>query len=123
MKDKDVSEAFFNSVTNHVRIHITECHDPLVLRELYKNMSLTITMRLHAGILSLSALTPVVGLFSQCWGPKNPGVMSSYNMPYLLVEQNTESIEQLVEQIPSDASEKIHEIISSYGNSIVFDTI
>lgn len=123
LKDKAVSEIFLNTVKEKVRIHIVESHDPLVLRELYKNMSLTITMRLHAGILSLSALTPVVGLFSQCWGLKNPGVMSAYGMPYMLVEQGTESIEQLVEQIPSDASKKIHEMINFYGNSIVFDTI
>ena len=123
LKDKAVSEIFLNTVKERVRIHIVESHDPLVLRELYKNMSLTITMRLHAGILSLSALTPVVGLFSQCWGLKNPGVMSAYDMPYLLVEQGTESIEQLVEQIPSDASKKIHEMIKSYGNSVVLDTI
>ena len=49
-------------------------------------------MRLHAGILALSALTPVIGLFSEEWGLKNPGIMGDYEMPYLIIENNEEDI-------------------------------
>ena len=45
-------------------------------------MDVTLSMRLHAAILSLRAGTPVVGMFDRDWGLKNVGVMSDYCMGY-----------------------------------------
>ena len=68
-------------------VDLIECYDPTLLREIYKQMDVLVTMRLHAGILSLSALIPVVGIFSEEWGLKNPGIMKDYHMPYTLIEK------------------------------------
>ena len=59
---------------------ILEEHDPFKLLSIYKGMDVTLSMRLHAAILSLRAGTPVIGLFDRRWGLKNVGVMSDYGM-------------------------------------------
>lgn len=59
---------------------ILEEHDPFKLLSVYKGMDVTLSMRLHAAILSLRAGTPVIGLFDKRWGLKNVGVMSDYGM-------------------------------------------
>ena len=70
-------------------------------------------MRLHAGILSLSALTPVVGLFSETWGLKNPGILGFYEMPYLIAEQGDRSIGQTAGEAAPGTAETIREKIDS----------
>ena len=64
-KDRNVSHTFMQKLNDNVNVKQIELHDPLLLREIYKKMSFTISMRLHAAILSLSALTPVYGVFSE----------------------------------------------------------
>lgn len=91
-KDRSCSQQLFRIIREIADAELIENHDPLVLREIYKHVDVLVTMRLHAGILALSALTPVIGLFSEEWGPKNPGVMRDYEMPYLIVEHNGEAI-------------------------------
>ena len=61
---------------------ILEEHDPFNLLGIYKSMDVTLSMRLHAAILSLRAGTPVIGLFDKRWGLKNLGVMSDYGVGY-----------------------------------------
>lgn len=85
-KDRDFSKSFLDGFEG--KAELLECHDPMLLREIYKYMDALVTMRLHAGILSLSALTPVVGIFSEEWGLKNPGIMRDYEMPYMIIENN-----------------------------------
>ena len=89
-KDREFSQQIFESVKQITGARMIENYDPLVLREIYKHVEYLITMRLHAGILSLSALTPVIGLFSEEWGLKNPGIMSDYEMPYMMIENEEE---------------------------------
>lgn len=91
-KDRDMSERFINRVKKISNIRMVESHDPLLLREIYKHMEFTISMRLHAAILSLSAGTPVYGVFSNEWGLKNPGIMDAYKMDYIIVEEQNENL-------------------------------
>ncbi len=112
LKDRELSEEFFHRIKDKVQVEIIENHDPLVLRELYKQMDLTVTMRLHAAILSLSARTPAAGIFSQVWGLKNPGIMAAYRMPYLIAEHDSnESLSEMISRIPADASKRIDQMI------------
>lgn len=85
-KDRAFSKALLSELISQA--DLIECYDPMLLREIYKHMEALVTMRLHAGILSLSALTPVVGIFSEEWGLKNPGIMKDYEMPYLIIENS-----------------------------------
>ena len=91
-KDRYYSQQLLSEIQKTTDAELIENHDPLVLREIYKHVDVLITMRLHAGILALSALTPVIGLFSEEWGLKNPGIMGDYEMPYLIIENNEEDI-------------------------------
>ena len=49
-------------------------------------------MRLPWFRVSLSAQTPVIGLFSEEWGLKNPGMMTDYEMPYVMIEKGKEEM-------------------------------
>lgn len=91
-KDREFSKQVLGAVKGITNVDMVENHDPLVLREIYKHMDFLITMRLHAGILSLSAQTPVIGLFSEEWGLKNPGMMTDYEMPYVMIEKGKEEM-------------------------------
>ena len=117
-KDRNVSERIYNDLKNYVNIQIIELHDPMLLREVYKKMKFTISMRLHAAILSLSALTPVYGIFSELWGLKNPGIMESYSMPYIVIEnskiKNIESIDD------HNCKDKVRAYIEAYRKKIEF---
>ena len=107
-KDREYSELLLKEIREIADAQIVENHDPLVLREIYKHVELLITMRLHAGILALSALTPVIGLFSEEWGLKNPGIMKDYEMPYCLIEKDMkERLELLTYVSNGDIGEKI----------------
>lgn len=117
-KDRDISMRVKNQLRNWRDLTIIESHDPLILRELYKHMECTITMRLHAGILSLSVLTPVYGLFSETWGLKNPGIMSDYEMPYCIVEYEKKEIKLM--QKNEERSMNIREKINSYVKYLTF---
>ena len=91
-KDREFSQRALETIRGIAAVDMVENHDPLVLREIYKHVEFLITMRLHAGILSLSANTPVIGLFSEEWGLKNPGMMTDYEMPYVVIEKGKEEI-------------------------------
>lgn len=91
-KDRYFSQQLLSGMQKTTDAELIENHDPLVLREIYKHVDVLITMRLHAGILALSALTPVIGMFSEDWGLKNPGIMGDYEMPYLIIENDEEDI-------------------------------
>lgn len=90
-KDREFSQQVLEMVKQIAEAELIENYDPLLLREIYKRVEFLITMRLHAGILSLSALTPVIGVFSVEWGLKNPGIMSDYEMPYVMIDNNIEN--------------------------------
>ena len=120
-KDREFSERFLRRIVCFACVELVEEHDPLILREMYKHTSFTISMRLHAAILSLSAGTPVVGIFSEVWGLKNPGIMSSYDMPYMIVEQGGGTLDNLIESIPENVKERIHDIIHSEREAIAFE--
>ena len=85
-KDYDFSLHLLQMIKKYTEAKMIEEHDPLVLREIYKHVDFLVTMRLHAGILALSALTPVIGVFSNEWGMKNPGIMNDYGMQYVVIE-------------------------------------
>ncbi len=63
-------------------VYVLEEHDPLLLREIYANVSVLVGMRLHSIILAASVQTPVVGYFDPEWGNKNPGILQELGMPY-----------------------------------------
>ncbi len=79
-KDRTLSERLVGLLPNGSIL--VEEHDPFRLLSIYKSMDVTLSMRLHAAILSLRAGTPVVGMFDKEWGLKNVGVMSDYGMGY-----------------------------------------
>lgn len=79
-KDRALSERLVALLPNGAEL--VEEHDPFRLLSIYKDMDVTLSMRLHAAILSLRAGTPVVGMFDREWGLKNIGVMSDYGMGY-----------------------------------------
>lgn len=106
-KDRAISDIFMNKLNDSVKIEKIEVHDPLLLREIYKKMNFTISMRLHAAILSLSALTPVYGVFSEKWGLKNSGIMDSYNMPYYLAENSIISSKDIIDDFPKNVQDDI----------------
>ena len=121
MKDREISDTFAKLISNKCQVNIVEDHDPLTLRELYKQMEFVITMRLHAGILALSTHIPVIGLFCSNWGLKNPGMMETFEMPYLMVDQRDGEIADSVERIPEDAPVRIADQIDSFRDTLVFD--
>lgn len=77
-KDRVLSEQLVGLLPNGAAL--VEEHDPFRLLSIYKSMDVTLSMRLHAAILSLRAGTPVIGMFDKDWGLKNVGVMSDYGM-------------------------------------------
>ena len=79
-KDRALSERLVGLLPNDT--DLVEEHDPFRLLSIYKSMDVTLSMRLHAAILSLRAGTPVIGLFDKEWGLKNIGLMSDYGMGY-----------------------------------------
>lgn len=79
-KDRVLSERLVKLLP--ARAELLEEHDPFRLLSIYKTMDVTLSMRLHAAILSLRVGTPVVGLFDKHWGLKNMGVMADYGMGY-----------------------------------------
>lgn len=79
-KDRAFSERLVDFLPNSA--NLIEEHDPFKLLSIYKGVDVTLSMRLHAAILSLRAGTPVIGLFDKEWGLKNIGVMSDYGMGY-----------------------------------------
>lgn len=79
-KDRVLSERLAALLPNGAEL--VEEHDPFRLLSIYKGMDVTLSMRLHAAILSLRAGTPVIGMFDKEWGLKNVGVMSDYGMGY-----------------------------------------
>lgn len=87
-KDRNFSQKVLEYISTSNTVQMIESHDPMVLREIYKRVDGLITMRLHAAILSLSAFTPVLGIFSEEWGLKNPGIMRDYGMNYWIVEDD-----------------------------------
>lgn len=118
-KDREFSQQIFESVKQITGARMIENYDPLVLREIYKHVEYLITMRLHAGILSLSALTPVIGLFSEEWGLKNPGIMSDYEMPYVMIEdKDRRGVADIELCDKNEYSSFIHEKIKSFTGSL-----
>ncbi len=79
-KDRALSERLVGLLPDGAAL--VEEHDPFRLLSIYKSMDVTLSMRLHAAILSLRAGTPVIGMFDKGWGLKNVGVMSDYGMGY-----------------------------------------
>ncbi len=117
-KDRAVSSAFIGMLPKETDVKLVEEHDAFLLRELYKQMQFTVSMRLHACILSLSALTPVIGIFDHAWGLKNSGILSDFAMPFVF-PQNTDCVDinDLVRQLP--ASEMIDAKIKKYADALL----
>ncbi|MBS6499612.1 polysaccharide pyruvyl transferase family protein [Slackia sp.] len=80
-KDRELSAAYYRELTAlGVNVELVEEHDPFKLLKIYRGCDLTLSMRLHACILSVRAGTPVIGFFDPSWGLKNQGVMEDYRM-------------------------------------------
>ena len=114
-KDREFSNETVQQIRRYAQAEIVEESDPLVLREIYKRLECLITMRLHAGILSLSAGTPVVGVFSEEWGLKNPGIMRDYDMPYVLIEEAEPCV---IPGLPNEQKESIIRKIDEYTKTM-----
>lgn len=85
IKDRDLSEEYLHALLDAgVKTELVEEHDPFKLLAIYRDCVLTLSMRLHACILSIRAGTPVLGFFDSAWGLKNRGVMEDYGMGLLL---------------------------------------
>ena len=84
-------------------------------------MDAVITNRLHAGILALSSLVPVAGVFCSEWGLKNPGIMEVFGMPYLMADQEDVDVGKLIDKIPADASVRIADTIDNFRDVLKFD--
>lgn len=81
IKDRDLSEEYLHTLLDAgVKTELVEEHDPFKLLAIYRDCALTLSMRLHACILSIRAGTPVLGFFDSAWGLKNRGVMEDYGM-------------------------------------------
>lgn len=119
-KDRNISHIFRKKLNENVNMEIIELHDPLLLREIYKKMSFTISMRLHAAILSLSALTPVYGVFSEKWGLKNSGIMDNYNMPYCVIENEEKIVIDIDNVFHENVQENIVSVIKRNRNKFDF---
>lgn len=86
--DKD--EELSREIATELNIDLYKTNDPIELLSIYKSCSLLIGMRLHSIILALSTGTPCFGIFYNEWGLKNPGLMQYFNMPYFILDNNTE---------------------------------
>lgn len=87
-KDKEFTTHVYNKFSSCTDVNLVEEYDPLILREIYRNSTCLIGMRLHSLILAMSAGTPVIGYFDQKWGHKNPGTLGQYKMPYGFIDQD-----------------------------------
>lgn len=96
-KDEAASRAFCARLAGAADVGCVAERDPYVLRALYARMRATVSMRLHACILSLGAGTPAIGLLDAAWGPKNAGVLTDYGMPW---SDGTSPLEGLYRALP-----------------------
>lgn len=120
-KDVAVSNKFLSlmQINNSIDISSIEVYDPLVAREIYKKAVITMSMRLHAAILSISAFTPVVGIFSEQWGLKNPGILGDYKMPcYMIEQQEQESIDDAVKKLKMTSKAHMQEKVLVLTNAM-----
>ena len=105
-------------VRQNCKVDCIEEHDPYILREVYRRARFVLTMRLHAAILAMSVSTPVMGIFSEKWGLKNSGILSDYQMPYLVVEQQPYSrISDFIPALAQAPTRDIPKRIQSFFSS------
>lgn len=102
-KDSGFAQQLFSALSAvKSMVTLVEEYDPIVLRAVYSNMKMVVSMRLHAAIIAMSATTPVVGFFNPSWGYKNSGILTDAGMPWTysplelfsLVENMLQSLEQ-----------------------------
>ena len=113
-KDKEKSYQFAKTHN----CEIIQNNNPIELLQIYKSVSLLIGMRLHSIILALSVGTPCFGVFYKQWGLKNPGMMKTFNMPYKMLDESTDTATNTINDI--DKIQKLlsnSEIISKEINS------
>lgn len=119
-KDRSLSDELVSRLSSFVECSLIEEHDAFKLLSLYKTADITVTMRLHAGILSLRSGTPVVGFFDEEWGLKNVGIMSDYGMgcgttaeelknefSRILTSHSADGLVGIIERYEKDASQEI----------------
>ncbi len=94
-----------------------EEYNPVILRSIYEKSVLLVAMRLHSAIFSLSAGTPVIGLYKEDWGPKMPGTLGLLDMEKFVFNISssnpkniTDSIDELVEKKGEYGSEILKKI-------------
>lgn len=120
-KDRLPSYELVRQVRQNCKVDCIEEHDPYLLREIYRRARFVLTMRLHAAILAMSVSTPVMGIFSEKWGLKNSGILSDYQMPYLIVEQQPYSrISDFIPVLAQAPTKDIPKRIQSFFSSGAF---
>ena len=120
-KDRLPSYELVRQVRQNCKVDCIEEHDPYLLREIYRRARFVLTMRLHAAILAMSVSTPVMGIFSEKWGLKNSGILSDYQMPYLIVEQQPYSrISDFIPALAQAPTKDIPKRIQSFFSSGAF---
>lgn len=93
-KDEEKSKDF----AKRHNLKLIKSNSPEELLNIYSSVSLLIGMRLHSIILAMSVGTPCYGVFYKQWGLKNPGLMDSFHMPYIMLDENND-LEKGVEHI------------------------
>jgi len=116
-KDLESTTLLESMYEDEDRVKMIEEYNPVVLRSLYEKSELLIAMRLHSAIFSLSAGTPVLGIYKEEWGPKMPGTLELLNMgDYVLdissfyPKKGSELIENMVENRESLSDEILENV-------------
>lgn len=116
-KDKAFTEKIYDVLKTNREVSIIEEYDPLILREIYRNSSCLIGMRLHSMILAMSVGTPVVGYFDPNWGSKNPGTLGQFGMPFCFIEDRQDLYSMI--EIAQSNKEKMISRITDSKNKVI----
>jgi len=112
-KDRDSTRLLKLIYEDEHRVKIIEEYDPVVLRSIYRHSIFLIAMRLHSAIFSLSAGTPVIGLYKEEWGPKMPGTLKLLDLEDSVFEISSFNLEDIYAQVDTmiEENEKLREKI------------
>lgn len=108
-KDKELSQKFADEYS----LELIKSNDPVELLEIYQSVHMLFGMRLHSIILALSVGTPCYGIFMKQWGLKNPGLMSYFDMPHFMLDDDAKQNDEVIDTVSdilakrSEYSEKI----------------
>ena len=124
-KDIESTSLLESMYEDEDRVKMIEEYNPVVLRSLYEESKLLIAMRLHSAIFSLSAGTPVLGIYKEEWGPKMPGTLELLNMGDYVLDMSSfdpkkgnEAIDHMIEYNES-LSQEILENVNKIKTELV----